>query len=120
MAYESLRPWLQVLEQQGMFKWIDKEVDKDWEIGAVFRMIFRAMDEDDRYGIGFRKIKGHEGGRVVGGVVASSRNMIATALGCEPSLEAIHERVTGGMQKPIEPVIVSGSAKIRSAGVETQ
>ena len=41
MAYESLRPWLQVLEQQGMFKWVDKEVDKDWEIGSVFRMIFR-------------------------------------------------------------------------------
>ena len=40
MAYESLRPWLQVLEQQGMFKWVDKEVDKDWEVGAVLRMIF--------------------------------------------------------------------------------
>ena len=56
MAHESLRPWLQVLEQQGMFKWVDKEVDKDWEIGAVLRMIFRAMDEDNRYGIGFRNI----------------------------------------------------------------
>ena len=115
MAYESLRPWLQVLEQQGMFKWVDKAVDKDWEIGSVFRMIFRAMDEENRYGIGFRNIKGHEGGRVVGGVVASSRKMIAAALGCDPSLEAIHERVTAGMQKPIEPVIVPGLATIFSA-----
>ena len=90
MAYESLRPWLQVLEQQGMFKWVDKEVDKDWEIGAVFRMIFRAMDEDNRYGIGFRNIKGHEGGRVVGGVVAASRKMIAAALDCDAYLGAWH------------------------------
>ena len=67
MAYESLRPWLQVLEQQGMFRWVDKEVDKDWEVGAIMRMIFRAMDEDNRYGIGFRNIKGHDGGRIVGG-----------------------------------------------------
>ena len=106
MAYESLRPWLQVLEQQGMFKWVDKEVDKDWEIGAVLRMIFRAMDEDNRYGIGFRNIKGFKGGRVVGGVVASSRKMIAAALGCEPNLENIHERVTSGINAPIEPVLV--------------
>ncbi len=106
MAYESLRPWLQVLEQQGMFKWVDKEVDKDWEVGSVLRMIFRAMDEENRYGIGFRNIKGFEGGRIVGGVVAASRRMIATALGCEPTLEAIHGRVTAGMNAPIEPVIV--------------
>ena len=106
MAYESLRPWLQVLEQQGMFKWVDKEVDKDWEVGAVLRMIFRATEEDNRYGIGFRNIRGYEGGRIVGGVVAASRRMIATALGCDNSLEAIHERVTVGMNAPIEPVIV--------------
>jgi UbiD family decarboxylase len=106
MAYESLRPWLQVLEQQGMFKWVDKEVDKDWEVGAIMRMIFRAMDEDNRYGIGFRNIKGHDGGRIVGGVVAASRKMIATALDCAPTLEAIHDRVTSGMNAPIEPVVV--------------
>ena len=58
MAYDSLRPWLQVLEQQGMFNWVDKPVDKDWEIGSVFRMIFRGMEEENRYGIGFRNIKG--------------------------------------------------------------
>ena len=107
MAYESLRPWLQVLEQQGMFKWVDKEVDKDWEVGAVLRMIFRAMDEDNRYGIGFRNIKGYESGRIVGGVVASSRKMIAAALGCGPSLEDIHQRVTSGIKAPIEPILVS-------------
>ena len=106
VAYDSLRPYLQVLEQQGLFRWVDKEVDKDWEVGAVYRMIFRAMEEDNRYGIGFRNVKGHEGGRIVAGVIASSRKMIGTVLGCEPTLEAIHERVTAGMNDPIEPVMV--------------
>ena len=73
MAFDGLRPYLQVLEQQGLMRWVDKEVDKDWEIGSVVRMIFRAMDEDKRYGIGFRNIKGFPGGRVVAGVVAASR-----------------------------------------------
>ena len=108
MAYESLRTWLRVLEQQGLFRWVDKEVDKDWEVGSVLRMIFRAMDEDNRYGIGFRNVRGFEDGRIVAGVTAASRRMIATALGCENSLEAIHACVTAGMTAPIEPVIVEG------------
>ncbi len=112
MAYDSIRPYLQVLEQQGLFRWVDKEVDKDWEVGTVYRMIFRAMEEDNRYGIGFRNIKGHPGGRIVAGVIASSRKMIGIVLGCEPTLEAIHARVTAGMTAPIEPVMVeTGSCK---------
>ena len=63
MPYNSLRPYLQVLEERGLFRWVDKEVDKDWEIGSVVRMIFRAMQEENRYGIGFRNIKGFPGGR---------------------------------------------------------
>ena len=112
MAFDGLRPYLQVLEQQGLMRWVDAEVDKDWEIGSVARMIFRAMPEDQRYGIGFRNIKGFPGGRVVTGVIAASRRMIATALGCDASLAAIHARVTAGMDRPIEPVIVdSGPCK---------
>ena len=86
MAYDGLRPYLQVLEQRGMLRWVDKEVDKDWEIGSVLRMIFRGMPEEKRYGIGFNNIKGFPGGRLVAGVVAASRDMIATAVGCEPTL----------------------------------
>ena len=26
-------------------RWVNKEVDKDWEIGTVIRMIFRAIPE---------------------------------------------------------------------------
>ena len=106
MPYDSLRPYLQVLEQQGLMRWVDKEVDKDWEIASVARMIFRAMPEEKRYGIGFRNISGFPGGRVVAGVVASSRRMIATALQCEPDAATIRDRVIAGINDPIEPVIV--------------
>ena len=71
MPYDGLRPYLDVLEQQGRMRWVDKEVDKDSEIGAIVRMIFRAMPEDKRYGIGFRNIKVLPGGRVVAGIVAA-------------------------------------------------
>ena len=122
MAYDSLRPYLQVLEQNGMMRWVDKEVDKDWEISSVLRMIFRAMPEDKRYGIGFRNIKGFPGGRMVAGVIAASREMLSVAVGCVPTLEAIHTRVIDGMENPIPPVIVDdGPCKeviIRGADVD--
>src|SRR5580704_12403731 len=92
MPYESLRPYLDRLTQQGLMRWIDKEVDKDWEISAIGRMIFRGMAEERRYGFGFRNIKGCPGGRVVSGVVAASTKMMAVALDCEPTPAAIHAR----------------------------
>ena len=76
MPYESLRPYLDRLTQQGLMRWIDKEVDKDWEISAIGRMIFRGMAEERRYGFGFRNIRGYPGGRVVSGVVAASTKMM--------------------------------------------
>ena len=106
MPYDSLRSYLSALEQQGLFRWVDTEVDKDWEIGTVSRMIFRAMPEDKRYGIGFRNIKGYPGGRVVAGVIASSKEMIASAIGCEATADSIHAKVIAGLEKPIAPVIV--------------
>ena len=112
MPYESLRPYLETLERQGLIKWIDKEVDKDWEISAVGRMIFRGMTEARRYGFGFRKIKGYPGGRVVSGVIASSTKMMSVALECDPTPGAIHERTIRGLGNPIEPVMVrSGPCK---------
>jgi 4-hydroxy-3-polyprenylbenzoate decarboxylase len=106
MPYESLRPYLERLEQQGLMRWIDKEVDKDWEISAVGRMIFRGMTESQRYGMGFRNIKGFPGARVVSGVVAASTKMMAMALECEPDPASIHERTLRGITHPIEPILV--------------
>src|SRR5262245_29848263 len=106
MAYDDLRTYLSALEQQGMFRWIDKEVDKDWEIATVARMIFRAMPEEARCGIGFRNIKGFPGGRVVAGVIASSKQMIASAIGAEATADSIHQKVIWGLEKPIPPVVV--------------
>jgi hypothetical protein len=48
-----LRPYLETLEND-LFKWVDLEVDRHWEIATVTRMMFRAMPEERRVGIGFR------------------------------------------------------------------
>src|SRR5258708_74581 len=112
MPYESLRPYLETPEGKGLMRWIDREVDKDWGISPRGRMSFRGMEEQSRYGFGFRNIKGFPGGRVVSGVVAASTRMMSIALECEPTPAAIHERTIRGLAAPIEPVLVkSGPCK---------
>jgi 4-hydroxy-3-polyprenylbenzoate decarboxylase len=80
MPFDGLRPYLETLEKKNLMKWVDREVDRDWEIATVTRMMFRAMPEERRVGLGFRNIRGFPGGRVVAGVVAASTEMIATAV----------------------------------------
>jgi UbiD family decarboxylase len=112
MPYESLRDYLDVLEQRGLFHWVDKEVDKDWEIATIGRMLFSALPEERRFGLGFRNITGYPGGRVVSGVIAASTQMIATALQCEAKPMVIYDRIMSGITRPIEAVMVpSGPCK---------
>jgi UbiD family decarboxylase len=107
MPYDSLRPYLDRLAKENLIRWIDREVDKDWEISAIGRMIFRGMPEERRYGFGFRNIRNYPRGRVVSGVIAASTRMMSVALECESTPAAIHERTIRGLSNPIEPLIVS-------------
>lgn len=112
MPFEGLRDYLEVLEQRGLFHWVEAEVDKDWEIASVARMLFRSYPEERRFGLGFRNIKGFPGGRVVAGVIASSTRQIATALETEPAPPAVFERILEGVSRPVDPVLVdSGPCK---------
>ena len=36
MPFDGLRPYLETLEKKGLFKWVEREVDRDWEI-ATFK-----------------------------------------------------------------------------------
>ena len=107
MPFDGLRPYLETLEKKNLMQWVDREVDREWEIATVTRMMFRAMPEERRVGLGFRNIRGFPGGRVVAGVVAASTEMIATAVECEPTAKAINERVERGIKKPIPTVVSS-------------
>ncbi|MBI2318880.1 MAG: UbiD family decarboxylase, partial [Betaproteobacteria bacterium] len=112
MPYEDLRSYLDALEHNGLLRWIDKEVDKDTDIAAIGRVMFLGLPEEERYGVGFRNIKGYPGGRVVSGVIAASSRMVACALQCEPVPAQMYERLMNGIANPVEAVMVkSGPCK---------
>ena len=66
MPYESLRDYLSVLESHGLIQWVEKEVDKDWEISSLARQYFRKTSSTNRTALGFRKVKNYESPVVLG------------------------------------------------------
>ncbi|HSR31664.1 MAG TPA: UbiD family decarboxylase [Anaerolineae bacterium] len=89
--YQDLRKFLKVLEDRSLLQWVDQEVDKEWEITAVTRTLFRKHPPENRPALGFRRVKGYDIPVVVG-TVASSRAVYALALGIEASVQPSHAR----------------------------
>ena len=87
MAYRDLREYLDVLTEKGLLKWVDAEVDKDWEITCIARKVSRKPPEE-RHALGFRNVKGHSS-PVVTGTIGASREVYATALQIGSSVEQI-------------------------------
>ena len=106
MPYKDLREYLEVLTHKGLMKWVEKEVDKDWEISCVARKVFQ-QDPEKRYALGFKKIKGHHSPVVVG-TVAASRDVYATALEISPGIDQIISKWEQALSNPIEAEIVNG------------
>ena len=100
----GIRSYLTGLERDGLFKWLQKEVDKDWEIGAVTRLLFSGVSDQDRFGIGFSNIRGYPGMRVVVGVIGGSKRILSRAFGVESDVRA---RWSEAQTRPIAPKLVA-------------
>lgn len=111
MPYKDLREFIDILEEKQLFKWVENEVDKDWEISCIVRSIFRGFPPEKRFGVGFKKIKGYEE-RIVIGVLGASKYTLALAFEVEPDTLKIFEKWSWALANPIDPVIVnSGPCK---------
>jgi UbiD family decarboxylase len=105
MAYRDLREYLKVLAERDLIKWIETEVDKDWEITCIARKVSRKPPKE-RHALGFNKVKGHRS-PVVTGTIAASREVYATALGIGSDVEQIIAKWDGALTKRREAELVS-------------
>jgi UbiD family decarboxylase len=104
----DLRNHLEFLEERGLLKWIHSEVDASWEIGSVVYLLDQKVPVQDRFAIGFNRIKGCPDQRVATGVIAGTPRMIPAAFRDEtPDLPSAIERIRAGIKRPIESVKVS-------------
>jgi len=104
LPYRDLRDYLAVLESKGLLKWTSREVDKDWEISCVSRVVM-SRPEHDRFAVGFRRVKGYEVPVVVG-IIAANRAIYATALETSQNIEDIIKKWSDALSKPIDPIMV--------------
>src|ERR1051325_5033045 len=105
MPYADLRAYLATLEEKGKLKRVTKEVDKDWEIAAVCRQLFKKIAPHKRPALMFENVKGFNM-PVVAGVLGASREIYAMGLQTE-SVEGINRKWDHALEHPIEPRIVA-------------
>ncbi|MBN1315685.1 MAG: UbiD family decarboxylase [Anaerolineales bacterium] len=105
LKYHDLRGFLNLLEENKLLCWVDREVDKDWEIASIARTFFRKHPPEKRPALGFRRPKGFDT-PIVLGTVAASREVYALALGIKPTVEQIIDRWTLALDEPIPTVLV--------------
>lgn len=111
MPYDSFQHYLETLEKNGCVKWVEKEVDKDWEITSVARNYFRKTKESERCALGFRNVKGYDI-PVVLGAIGASRKVYGLAIETDPGFSSIKETLSGALANPVNPVVVdSGPCK---------
>ena len=111
MPYEDLRHFIRDLEEYNLFRWVDAEVDKDWEISAVTRTYFRRVPKETRGALGFRNIKGWPGHRLVVGTVGGGVEVYHRALGIERGgFDAVNRKWREALTRPIPAVLTDGDA----------
>ncbi|HWP30058.1 MAG TPA: UbiD family decarboxylase [Chloroflexota bacterium] len=96
----DLREHLANLEAHGKLRRVQKEVDKDWEIGCIARWVFQAVPDEERYALLFERIKGYDIPLTVG-AFGGSRAIYALAMGCQP--EEIYQRWIEALTAPLPP-----------------
>ena len=105
MPYRDFRDYLTCLEKAGLLKWVDAEVEVDWELSCVARAVFRGLPSEKRFAIGFRKIKGFDSPVVVG-AIGASKEVQALAMECSPDVPSIHGKWSQAQARPIAPIMV--------------
>lgn len=105
MAYADLREYIGVLENQGKLRRVTKEVDKDWEVAAVCRQLFKKIPSDRRPALLFENVKGFSI-PVAAGVLGASKEIYALGLETD-SVEGINRKWDYALEHPIPPRTVS-------------
>ena len=108
MYYHDIRELIQALENRGKMFYIERPIVRETELMPLYRLQFRGLDEETRRGFLFKKVVDVNGRsfefQVASGIYASSREIYAIGLKCEPN--EIKDRWVRALREPIPPVIV--------------
>lgn len=103
MPFRDLHEYVDRLRSAGMLYQVKAEVDKDWELSTIFRVMWKRYPNARRYPVIFERVKGFNMPVVVG-TFGTSREIYAFAL--ETTTTRVRERWSAALKDPVEPVLV--------------
>ncbi|MBM2811495.1 MAG: 3-octaprenyl-4-hydroxybenzoate carboxy-lyase [Chloroflexi bacterium] len=105
VGYKDLRGFLSILEEASALRHVRAQVDLRHEIGAISARTLRHKGP----ALVFENIEGYPGQCLVTNILDDVEKF-ALALGTEPSVEAIIERIEHGKGRPIPPRVIDSAA----------
>ena len=107
--FRDLRQLVQHLEARGKLYRFKERVNKDTEIGALFRVQMRGLPDAKRKVLLFENVIGSAHGRydmsVLSGIYGASTEILQISLGCENYVELL-DKWHHGLANPIAPIVV--------------
>jgi UbiD family decarboxylase len=107
VPHRDLRSFLATLEGRGLLRRVTREVDRDWEVAAVCRVLFQRYPRERRPALLFERVRGSDV-PIAAGVVGGSPAIYAAVLELEPEhlLRDVAARWAEAVARPLEPVVV--------------
>jgi UbiD family decarboxylase len=106
--FRDLRELVEHLESCGKVYRFKEPVNKDTEIGALFRVQMRGVPENKRRALLFENVVGSSHGRydmaVLSGIYGASSDILAIALGCENYVQML-DKWHHALVHPIAPIM---------------
>jgi UbiD family decarboxylase len=107
--YKDLREYIEVLEEKGKLRRVQKKINKDTELNPLVKWQFRGLPDSERTGFLFDNLTDVKGNsyncRVATSVIAANREIYALAMNSE--LGGIHDRWKDAYRHPYPPRLVS-------------
>jgi UbiD family decarboxylase len=108
--FRDLRELVQHLESCGKLHRFKEPINKDTEIGTLFRVQMRGLPESKRKALLFESVVGSAHGRydmsVLSGIYGASIDILAIALGCENYVQLL-DKWHHALTHPIAPTITN-------------
>jgi 4-hydroxy-3-polyprenylbenzoate decarboxylase len=117
--YQDLREYIKVLEEREKLLRIKNEVVKETELAPFYWLQFRGLPEEQWKCFLFENVVGVKGGKygsVLMGPYASSRDILALGMNCQP--DEINEKWCNACRNPIQPEVVE-SGPVQDVVIES-
>lgn len=103
MPYSDMRDYLASLEQHGLLRRVQREVDHNWEVACLAKWMYQALPIERRFGLFFQNVRGYDI-PVVTGALGACPESVALALQCE--VEQINDKVVDALRNLKKPRLV--------------